>query len=116
MEIDYFLYKKRSKKEKGKKKILQRERIPHLTENPIAIKSLPTHYKVPKYLHLTVISTSVNQYNTPTVHKLARAFISELVRDPSVCTGRPASLRYIFCFGIKIILKLKILFFLMFEK
>jgi len=88
----------------------------HLTENPIAIKSLPTHYKVPKYLHLTVISTSVNQYNTPTVHKLARAFISELVRDPSVCTGRPASLRYIFCFGIKIILKLKILFFLMFEK
>ena len=27
MEIDYFLYKKRRKKEKGKKKILQRERI-----------------------------------------------------------------------------------------
>ena len=60
MEIDYFLYKKRSKKEKGKKKILQRERIPHLTERAEATKTI---HIIQPHLNFSVYHSTSNSYH-----------------------------------------------------
>ena len=62
MEIDYFQYKKRSKKEE--EKILQRERIPHLTDRAEATKTI---HIIQLHLNLSVYHSTSNSY-----HKMAQ--------------------------------------------